>query len=70
LNYWGTAGYLKAEQKQELVDWLGQKDCWTLEEVIAHIEDEYGAVYQSPPELLCAAKASRIELEEVLPNPS
>jgi putative transposase len=47
LNYWGTAGYLNSQQRQELVAWLGRKDCWTLEEVIEHIEDHYGVVYQS-----------------------
>lgn len=46
-NYWGTKGYLSAEQKQQLFDWLDAQDAWTLEEVIDHIEDEYGVVYQS-----------------------
>lgn len=46
-NYWGTAGYLSAEQKQELFRWLDGQDAWTLEEVIDHIEDCYGVVYQS-----------------------
>lgn len=46
-NYWGTKGYLDAEQKQLLFDWLDTQDAWTLEEVIDHIEDAYGVVYQS-----------------------
>jgi len=46
-NYWGTKGYLDGEQKQELFRWLDAQDAWTLEEVINHIEDEYGVVYQS-----------------------
>lgn len=46
-NYWGTASYLSAEQKQELFSWLDQQDAWTLEEVIEHVEDEYAVVYQS-----------------------
>lgn len=46
-NYWGTQGYLSAQQKQKLFSWLAQKDYWTLEEVVAHIEDEYEVVYQS-----------------------
>lgn len=37
LNYWGTQGYLDAQQKQELFDWLAQKDTWTIEEVVDHI---------------------------------
>lgn len=47
-NYWGTTGYLSAQQKQELFTWLGQQEAWTLEEVINHIEQEYEVVYQSP----------------------
>lgn len=46
-NYWGTQGYLSAQQKQELFTWLDGQDAWTWEEVINHIEDEYGVVYQS-----------------------
>lgn len=48
LNYRGTQGYLKADQKQKLMSWLAQKDAWLLEEVVRHIEDAYGVVYQSP----------------------
>ena len=46
-NYWGTQGYLSAAQKQELFTWLDGQDAWTLEEVIDHLEQEYGVVYQS-----------------------
>jgi putative transposase len=46
-QYWGTAGYLSPEQKQQLFNWLDAQDSWILEEVIEHIEDEYGVVYQS-----------------------
>ncbi|HEY9697681.1 MAG TPA: transposase [Trichocoleus sp.] len=46
-NYWGTQGYLNAEQKQALFQWLDRQDAWTLQEVIDHVEDEYGVVYQS-----------------------
>lgn len=46
-NYWGTQGYLNPQQKQELFDWLAQKDAWTLEEVVEHIEDTYDVVYRS-----------------------
>ncbi len=34
LNYWGTQGYLNAQQKQELFAWIGQRDYWTIEEVM------------------------------------
>jgi transposase len=47
LNYWGTKGYLNAKQKQELFNWLAQKDAWTLEEVVGHVEETYNVVYRS-----------------------
>lgn len=34
LKYWGTQGYLNAQQKQELFAWIGQRDYWTIEEVM------------------------------------
>ena len=46
-QYWGTQGYLKPQQRQELLGWLAQKDYWTLEEVMDHLEDHYGVVYRS-----------------------
>jgi transposase len=47
LNYWGTLGYLDAQQKQQVLDWLAQKDTWTLEEIAEHLENTYDVVYQS-----------------------
>lgn len=46
-NYWGTQGYLNAQQKQEILAWLAQKDAWLIEEVVEHIEATYGVVYRS-----------------------
>jgi transposase len=46
-HYWGTQGYLDSGQKQSLFEWLDGQDAWTLEEVIDHIENEYGVTYQS-----------------------
>lgn len=46
-NYWGTQGYLTAQQKQALFSWLDGQDAWTIEEVIEHIEQSYNVVYQS-----------------------
>jgi putative transposase len=46
-HYWGTQGYLKPQQRQELFSWLAQKDYWRIEEVSEHIEDCYGVIYRS-----------------------
>lgn len=46
-RYWGTVGYLSPEQKQQLFLWLTQQETWSVEEVVEHIENQYGVVYQS-----------------------
>lgn len=46
-NYWGTQGYLNAQQKQELLEWLNQQEAWTIEAVVDHIEDTYNVAYRS-----------------------
>ena len=46
-KYWGTQGYLSKLQKQEIYNWLEQKDYWMIEEMIDHIEEHYGILYQS-----------------------
>ena len=46
-KYWGTQGYLSAQQKQELLEWLNQKEAWTIEEVVDHVEDTYNVIYRS-----------------------
>jgi transposase len=59
LNYWGTQGYLKRNQKEALMGWLAQKDAWLLEEVVEHIEATYGVVYQSPQSYYTLLKQAR-----------
>ena len=68
LNYWGTAGYLNAQQKQELVTWLGQKDCWTLEEVMEHIEEQYDVVYQSQQSYYALLKLAGLSWKKAQPT--
>lgn len=47
LSYWGTQGYLDTQQKQAVLNWLAQRDTWTVEELVEHLEDTYEIVYQS-----------------------
>ena len=47
MNYWGTREYLDTQQKQQALDWLAQKDTWTIEEIIEHLENTYDVVYQT-----------------------
>ncbi len=64
LNYWGTQGYLKPEQKPELMSWLAHKDAWLLEEVVQHIEDAYGVVYRSAQSYYTLLKQARFSWKQ------
>lgn len=68
LNYWGTRGYLNAEQKQELFGVLGQKDYWTIEEVINYIEDHYEVVYQSRQSYYTLLKQAKLSWKKSQPT--
>jgi putative transposase len=47
VKYWGTQGYLSPEDKAQVLSWLAQKESWTIEEVLEHLEVEYEVVYRS-----------------------
>jgi len=68
LNYWGTQGYLSAEQKQEVFEWLAQNDAWTIEEVVAHIEDTYEVVYQSQQSYYALLKQAGFSWKKAQPT--
>ena len=47
LKYKGSKGYLSSQQKQNIINWLQQKDYWQLSELQTQIEVEYGVVFAS-----------------------
>lgn len=47
LKYQGSKGYLSSQQKQNVINWLQQKDYWQLSELQTQIEVEYGVVFAS-----------------------
>ena len=47
LKYQGSQGYLTPTQRQEVIDWLKEKDYWQLSELKTHIEVTYGVVFAS-----------------------
>jgi putative transposase len=47
VNYWGTQGYLSAQQKEAVLSWMSHKEVWTIEEVMEHLEVEHNVVYRS-----------------------
>lgn len=47
LGYPGSVGYLKPEQRQEVIAWLKRKNYWNLAELQQHIEQEYEVRFDS-----------------------
>lgn len=47
LQHKGSVEYLDARQRQAVLEWLEQKNYWNLQELQAHIDDNYGVVFQS-----------------------
>ncbi|HEY9778790.1 MAG TPA: winged helix-turn-helix domain-containing protein [Leptolyngbyaceae cyanobacterium] len=47
LKHQGSRGYLDAEQRLGVIDWLKQKNYWNLEELQQHIQDTKAVVFAS-----------------------
>lgn len=47
LRHQGSTGYLDAQQRQAVMNWLKSKHYWNLSELQQHIEDTYGVVFAS-----------------------
>jgi transposase len=47
LRYRGSESYLRAEQRQEIEDWLGEHETLTVEAVRDYLEEHYGLLYES-----------------------
>ena len=43
----GRQSYLTQSQKDAVIEWLGTKDIWTLNELEYHLASEYGVSYES-----------------------
>lgn len=61
LNYKGSEGYLKPQQRQAVINWLQQKNYWNLAQLQQYISDTYSTSFksrQSYYELFAAAGIS------------
>jgi putative transposase len=47
LRYQGSQSYLNVEQRQQVLDWLKEKNYWNLEELQTYLEVDYDIVFQS-----------------------
>lgn len=43
----GSIGYLKREQRQAILVWLQSKEEWDLAELQAHLQTQYGVVFEA-----------------------
>lgn len=71
LGYRGSEGYLREEQRQEILQWIEAHQTLTVEAVRDYIEEHYGVVYQSKQsyyELLEAGGMSYHRSEKVNPK--
>lgn len=47
LSYQGSKGYLNAEQRQVIINWLQQKNYWNLTQLQQHIQNTYSIKFKS-----------------------
>ncbi|MBJ7898964.1 MAG: hypothetical protein GC158_03335 [Cyanobacteria bacterium RI_101] len=47
LKYQGSKGFLDADERREIIEWLQSKNYWILEELEAYIEEKYGVQFKS-----------------------
>lgn len=47
LQYQGSLGYLKQDERQAIRNWLKQKNYWNLVELQQHIKATYGVMFTS-----------------------
>lgn len=47
LAYKGAKSYLTSAQRAEVMTWLTTKNYWNLEELVTHVDERYGVIYQS-----------------------
>ena len=47
LAYQGAKSYLTSAQRAEVITWLKAKNYWNLEELVTHLDEQYGVIYQS-----------------------
>jgi putative transposase len=66
----GRKSYLSETQKQEVLQWLQQKDIWTLGELESHLAEAYEVVYESKQSYYDLFEAADISWKKTSPvNP-
>lgn len=60
LGYEGRASYLNPEETEAVIEWLKEGETWTLEQLRAHLRQEYGVVYKARRSYYDLFKLARI----------
>ena len=47
LQHKGSVGYLDAQQQQDTLNWLKQKNYWNLQELQTYVDEHHGVIFQS-----------------------
>ena len=71
LAYQGAKSYLTSAQRAEVITWLKVKNYWNLEELVTHLDEKYGVIYQSKQsyyELFSEANISWKKSQKVNPK--
>ena len=64
LKYQGSQAYLDSTQKQEIIEWLQQKQYWDLQELMNEIEDRYQVIFASKQSYYEIFKAADISWKQ------
>jgi transposase len=71
VKYRGSEGYLREEEREEILQWIGKQETVSVEAVRDYVEERYGVVYhskQSYDELLDAGGMSYHRSEKSNPK--
>ncbi|MEG4812697.1 winged helix-turn-helix domain-containing protein, partial [Microcoleus sp. F8-D1] len=71
LGHKGSKGYLTALQNTEVIEWLKNKEYWSLDELVTYLDREFGVIYKSKQsyyELFKQAKISWKKTQKINPK--
>lgn len=68
LQYKGTQGYLKPEQKVKIIQWLQAQDYLRLSDLKHHLEQEYDVIFESDQSYYSLFKSAQISWKKTQKN--
>lgn len=68
LQYGGGKGYLQTAQIEEIIEWLQGQKHWSIDQLRAHIKENYGMVFQSNQSYYSLFKKANISWKKTQKN--